>query len=64
MILLPSNIKITPCVQFAQTAGSKLNRAGKLISVKKSICCQKMEINLGKCILVNTLFALCAASTN
>lgn len=61
MILLPSNIKITPCVQFAQTAGSKLNRAGKLISVKRSICCQKMEINLGKC---NTLFALCAASAN
>lgn len=62
--LLPPNIKITPCVQFAQTVGSKLNSAGKLIFVKKSICCQKMEINWGKCILVNTSFSLCAASAN
>lgn len=61
---LPLNIKIILCVQFAQPAGSNLNSAQKLIFVKKSKCCQETGINLEKCILVNTLFLLCAARVN
>lgn len=61
---LSSKVKIILRVQTAQTAGSNLNNAQKLTFVRKSVCGQKTGMNLEKCILVNTLFPLCAARVN